>query len=45
MGKCRICKNNYKPSGCEPRCNMMCENYSDFEPKTNADRFKEMTNE
>ena len=45
MAKCKKCKNNYKTSDCEPRCNMMCENYSEFEPITNADRIRSMTDE
>lgn len=29
--KCLFCKHNYKPLNCVPKCNCMCENYSDFE--------------
>lgn len=43
--KCNICKNNYKLPGDEPKCNRMCEDYSDFNPITNADKIKKMTDE
>lgn len=43
--KCNICKNNYKPPECEPKCNRMCENFSDFEPITNVDMIRRMTDE
>ena len=45
MVKCRICKHNYKPYNCEPKCNMMCDGKSDFEPITNAYRIRNMTDE
>lgn len=35
MDKCKYCKYNYKPFDCEPRCNIMCENYSAYEHTTN----------
>lgn len=40
---CKNCKHNYKPRSCEPKCSRMCENYSDYEPITNADRIRQMT--
>lgn len=43
--KCKLCKHNYQPSDCEPRCNCMCYDYSDFEPITNFDRIKRMGEE
>lgn len=42
---CKNCKHNYKPRSCEPKCSRMCENYSDYEPITNVDRIRQMTNE
>ena len=45
MEKCRVCKHNYKEPEDEPRCNIMCENHSEFEPITNADRIRKMTDE
>ena len=39
--KCLFCKHNYKPLNCVPKCNCMCENYSDFELIDNIkERFK-----
>ena len=35
MADCRKCKHNYKMPGDEPRCNLMCDGESDFEPITN----------
>ena len=29
--KCLFCKHNYKPLNCIPKCNRMCDHYSDFE--------------
>lgn len=43
--KYNICKNNYKLPGDEPKCNRMCEDYSDFDPITNADLIRRMTDE
>lgn len=43
--KCDVCKNNLKTSGCEPKCNRMCKNYSDFEPITNIDYIRRMSDE
>lgn len=43
MADCRKCKHNYKPSTCEPKCNRMCDGESDFEPMTNADRIRSMS--
>ena len=47
MADCKICKHNYKYPflDCEPKCNCMCENYSDFEAITNADRIRAMSDE
>lgn len=42
---CKNCKYNYKPRSCEPKCSRMCENYSDYEPITNVDRIRQMTDE
>ena len=41
--KCLTCKNNYKPSGCEPRCNCMCENHNMYEPISRYDRIVKMS--
>lgn len=32
--KCKLCKHNYQPLDCEPRCNCMCANHDYFEPIT-----------
>ena len=45
MTDCRICKHNYKPLSCEPKCNRMCDGKSDFEPISNADRIRAMSDE
>ncbi len=47
MADCRICKYNYKYPflDCEPKCNLMCENYSDFKAITNADYIRAMSDE
>ena len=45
MADCRKCKHNYKPPTCEPKCNRMCDGESDFEPITNADRIRSMSDE
>lgn len=45
MADCRKCKHNYKPSDCEPKCNVMCDGVSDFEPITNYERIKRMSEE
>lgn len=45
MADCRKCKHNYKMPGDEPRCNRMCDGESDFEPITNADRIRAMSDE
>lgn len=45
MTDCIKCKHNYKPSNCEPKCNMMCDGESDFEPITNFERIKRMSKE
>lgn len=45
MADCIKCKHNYKPSNCEPKCNMMCDGESDFEPITNFERIKRMGKE
>ena len=45
MIDCRICKHNYKPLSCEPKCNRMCDGKSDFEPISNADRIRSMSDE
>lgn len=40
---CYVCKHNYKPSGCEPRCNQMwCNGQNEFEPITQADHIRSM---
>ena len=41
--KCLTCKNNYKPSDCEPRCNCMCENHNMYEPISRYDRIVKMS--
>lgn len=43
MADCRKCKHNYKMPGDEPRCNLMCDGESDFEPITNYDRIHAMS--
>lgn len=43
MADCRKCKHNYKMPGDEPRCNLMCDGESDFEPITNYDRIQGMS--
>lgn len=43
MADCRKCKHNYKMPGDEPRCNLMCDGESDFEPITNAMRIRSMS--
>lgn len=45
MADCRKCKHNYKMPGDEPRCNLMCDGESDFEPITNAMRIRAMSDE
>ena len=45
MADCRKCKHNYKMPGDEPRCNLMCDGESDFEPITNAMRIRSMSDE
>lgn len=45
MADCRKCKHNYKPSTCEPKCNMMCDGASDFEPITNFEVIQRMSTE
>ncbi|MBO5853128.1 MAG: hypothetical protein J6Q61_00150 [Bacteroidales bacterium] len=45
MADCRKCKHNYKMPGDEPRCNLMCDGESDFEPITNATRIRAMSDE
>lgn len=39
--KCLFCKHNYKPFDCMPRCNCMCEDYSDFKCIDNMNDIKE----
>lgn len=41
--KCLTCKNNYKPSDCEPRCNCMCENHNMYDPISRYDRLVKMS--
>lgn len=45
MVDCRKCRHNYKPPTCEPKCNRLCDGESDFEPKTNADKIRSMSDE
>lgn len=45
MADCRKCKHNYKMPGDEPRCNLMCDGESDFEPITNSMRIRSMSDE
>ena len=45
MADCKTCRHNYKPKDCEPRCNRMCDGISEYEPQTNADRIRNMTDE
>ena len=41
--KCLTCKNNYKPSDCEPKCNCMCENHNMYDPISRYDRLVKMS--
>lgn len=43
--KCRLCKYNYQPLDCEPRCNCMCSNHDYFEPITTYDLIMKMDEE
>ena len=43
--QCYLCKHNFKPNDCEPKCNMMCENKNEFEPITNRECINRMTDE
>ena len=43
MADCRKCKHNYKMPGDEPRCNLMCDGESDFEPITKYDQIHAMS--
>jgi hypothetical protein len=43
MADCRKCKHNYKSPGDEPRCNLMCDGESDFEPITKYDQIHAMS--
>lgn len=45
MADCKTCRHNYKPRDCEPRCNWMCDGISDYEPQSNADRIRAMSDE
>lgn len=45
MADCSKCKHNYKMPGDEPRCNLMCDGESDFEPITNAMKIRAMSDE
>lgn len=43
MADCRKCKHNYKMPEDEPRCNLMCDGESDFEPITKYDQIHAMS--
>jgi len=45
MADCKTCRHNYKPKDCEPRCNRMCDGISEFEPQTNADHIRSLSDE
>lgn len=42
--KCRTCRNNHTflYPDCDPRCNRMCDGYSDYEPITEIDYIRAM---